>query len=231
MKKIISASKLLPVLYTAILSTSFFMTIVLLDTIMKRKISLYTRDAISHFVIIVIVFVIMYLLPGKFVQWGVNLSNWQKSLLLGIILGLAIGILFSLFSYGLNLSKWNFTNLVTQLKERGNVTHLLAQIFLIGLSEELFFRGILVTYLMKRYIMKIIGIHLGVIIVSIMGASLQFYKLFLGATFGSVLPVAFGGFIYFLVLGWLYQKTGSLIGPIITHNLCNSLMFLISLGI
>ena len=231
MKRIVSAAKLLPVFFTAILSSFFFLSLVLLDAMMKRKIPLYTRDAISHFVIIVIVLGVMYLLPGGPVRWGLNLKNWQRSLLLGIISGLALGILFSLFSFGPNLSQWNFANLVTQLRDRGNVLHLLSQIFLIGLSEELFFRGILVTYLTKQYAMKIIRIHSGVIIVSVFGASLQFYKILFGATLGNIFPFVIGGFLYFLVLGWMYQKTGSLVGPIITHNLCNSFIFLFGLGI
>ncbi|MFQ6083020.1 MAG: lysostaphin resistance A-like protein [Candidatus Aminicenantia bacterium] len=198
---------------------------------MENKISPYSRTAINHVVLLVIVFAIMHLLPGGPVKWGVNLRDWQRSLILGVILGVAIGILFSLFSYGSNITRWDFINLMTQLKDKENIILLLSQVFIIGFSEELFFRGILVTYLMRRYSMNLIGIHLGVIIVSIMFASIQFYKLLFGAPLGNVFPLVIGGFVYGLVLGWIYQKTGSLIGSIITHNLGNSLMFLVSLGI
>lgn len=198
---------------------------------MSSQFSLYTRDSISHLIVAAIVFAVMFLLPEGPSKWGLNLKNWRIGLVLGIISGLAFGMLFSFFSSGLNISTWNFGKLITQLKDRGNVIHLLSQLFLIGLSEELFFRGILVTYLMRRYYMKIIGIHLGVIIVSIIGASLQFYKLFFGSTFGAVFPLVIGAFLYFVFLGWMYQRTGSLLGSTVTHNLGNSLMFMISLGI
>jgi len=226
-----SIEEVVPVLCTAILSSSFFWIMVLLDKIMEKRVSLYSRVAISHFIILFIIFVVIYLLPGGAAEWGVNLRHWQIGLTLGIILGLTIGVLFSFLSQGTNISHWNVTNVITQLKDKQNLIHLLSQIFLIGLSEELFFRGLLVTYFMKQYSMKLIGLHIAVIIISVMFASIHFYKLLLGATFGKILPFVIGGFFYGLVLGWLYQETGSLIGPIILHNLGNSCMFLISIGI
>lgn len=198
---------------------------------MRNRIPLYTRDAVSHFVLISIVIAVMFLLPGGPLKWGLNLNNWQIGLFLGIISGFTFGVLFSLFSHGMNTLAWSFAKLITQIKNKEIIIHLIAQLFLIGLSEELFFRGILVTYFMRHFYMKIIGIHIGVVIVSIIGASLQFYKLFFGTTFTVVLPLFIGAFIYFVFLGWLYQKTGSILGSIITHNFGNSLLFLISLGI
>lgn len=207
------------------------MGIALLDTIIGKSIPLYSRDAISHFVLLVITFSVIYLLPGGPVKWGLNLRNWRSSLTLGIVFGLTLGILFSLFSVGAAISRWNFTTLMTQLRNSENLVHLLSQLFLIGTSEELFFRGILVTYLMKKYSEKFLGIHLGVIIVSLVFGSLQFYKLFFGANFVTLLPLVFGGFLYGLVLGWIYQKTQTLMGSITAHNLCNSFMFVISIGV
>jgi len=220
-----------PVFCTAILSSSFFWIMVLLDKTMEKRVSVYSRVAISHVIIFFIILVVLYLLPGRLAEWGVNLGHWQTSLTLGIILGLTIGVVFSLFSHGTNITHWSVTGVITQLKDKQNLVHLLSQIFLIGLSEELFFRGLLVTYLMKQYSVNLIGLHIAVIIVSVMFASVHFYKLLLGAKFGKILPFVIGGFFYGLVLGWLYQETGSLIGPVALHNLGNSCMFLISIGI
>lgn len=231
MKKLTYVEKLLPILYAAILSTAFFMSLVLLDTILEWKIALYTREAISHLVIIVVVLSVFIFLPGGYANWGLNLKNLKESLILGVISGLAFGILFSLFSYGQGISGWNFTRLMSQLGERENLGHLLSQMFLVGTSEELFFRGLLVTFLMRQYTRKLAGIHLGVIVVSVMCGLLQFYKLLFGAALQEILPFVFGGFIYALWLGWLYQRTGSLLGSIIAHNLGNSLMFAAGLGV
>lgn len=223
-------TKITPVFYAAILSSAFFMSIVLLDILMEKSIAPYSRVAISHIILFFVVFIVMWLLPGGPKQWGLNSRRWQTGILLGITLGLALGMLFSFLSYGTNIGQWNVTNVVNQLKERQIIILLLSQIFLIGLSEEVFFRGILVTYLMKQYSLKLIGLHLAVIVVSVMFAGIHFYKLLFGATLGSILPFVIVGFFYGLVLGWLYQKTTSLIGPIIVHNLCNTILYLIGMG-
>lgn len=223
--------KIAPIFYTTVLSSCFFWSLVLLDTLMEKSVAPSLRVATSHIIILFITFVVIYLLPGGFKEWGANLRQWQRSLMLGVILGLATGAFFSFLSYGTNIRHWNVTSVITQLRNRQNIILLLSQIFLIGSSEEFFFRGLLVTYLMKKYSMKLLGIHSAVIIISVLFASVHFYKLLFGATFKNILPLGIGGFFYGLVLGWGYQKTGSLIGPIILHNLCNSFMFVISIGI
>jgi len=207
------------------------MSLVLMDNLMRERVALYSRVAISHLAILFAIFAVMRLLPGGPKEWGINVKHWRGSLLLGVVLGLAIGLLFSLFTHGTAIRHWSATDVMIQLNDKQNVIFLLSQIFLIGTSEELFFRGILVTYLMKLYPTKFVGLHLGVIIVSIAFASIHFYKLLFGASLGSILPLVIGGLFYGLVLGWLYQATGSLIGPIVLHNICNTCMLLVNMGI
>lgn len=92
MKGSIFRAKFIHVIYTAILFTSFFFGIVLLDTVVDRNISIYIRDALSHLFIVVIILEVIYFLPGKPAEWGLNLRNWQRGLILGVISGLAVGI-------------------------------------------------------------------------------------------------------------------------------------------
>jgi len=207
------------------------MSLVVLDKMMERSVTLYSRMAISHLIIAAIVLVVIFVLPGGAGKWGLNLKNWQKSLVLGGIIGISIGILFAVFSSGANIIRWNYGKFLSQLRIKDNAVQFLSQLLLVGLSEELFFRGILVTYLMKKYARKIIGIHQSVIIISALCGLLQFYKLLFGASLGNIFPLAFGGFLYSVLLGWIYQKTGSLLGPVIAHNLGNSLMAIGGLGI
>jgi membrane protease YdiL (CAAX protease family) len=48
---------------------------------------------------------------------------------------------------------------------------------------------------------------------------------------GNISLLVVGAFIYSLWLGLIYQKTGSLLGSILAHNLGNSLMVLGGLGV
>ena len=231
MKNIISFARFLMIIFLAFFSSVFFWTLVYLDKVMEKKISLWSRVAISHLVIIIVVSSILIIMPGGLRAWGINIRDWRKSLLLGLFSGLSIGILFSLFSYGTNICRWNLMKLMTSIRSKENIVQLLTQLFLVGTSEELFFRGLLVTYLMRKYSKKLLGIHSGIIIISAMCGLLQFYKLLFGATLGNISALAVGGFVYSIWLGLIYQKTGSLFGPILAHNLGNSLMVLGGLGV
>jgi membrane protease YdiL (CAAX protease family) len=225
------AHHIIYIIIAASLSSMFFMALVGMDKALEKSIPVNTRMAVSHLALIIIVFFVLYFLPGGLGKWGMNLNNWQKSLWLGLASGLVIGILFSFFSYGASLVHWHFMKLTASLKARENMIDALSQLLLVGTSEEMFFRGFLVTLLMKKYPKKILGIHWGVIIVSILCGLLQFYKLLFGATVGSIFPLAAGGFVYSIWLGLIYQKTGSIFGSVLAHNLGNSLMVLGGLGI
>lgn len=219
-----------PVLYVGILATGFFWSLVLLDRLMEKTFSPNSRVAISHIFMLFFILAIMCISGGP-TRWGVNLKHWQTSLVLGLFLGLTVGILFSLISYGTNITQWTIANVITRLGDRQNLILLLSQILVVGTSEELFFRGILVTYLSEQYSTKLAGLQLAVIIVSTIFALIQLYKLLMGATLEEILPFVIGALIYGLILGGVYQKTGSLLGPITLHNLGNSCMELIGLGI
>lgn len=221
----------LPALYSAVLGTAFFFVLVLLDELLGDALPVYSRDAVSHLAVLVIVVSAMRLLPEGLANWGVNLRNWRSGLTLGVLFGLGFAVLFSLFSYGPDIERWHLTNFLAALDDGQNVLGLLSQLFLVSSSEELLFRGILVTYLMRAYSARVLRIHVGVLIVSVVFGSLQFYKLLFGFGLGNVLPLVAGGFLYGLVLGWLYQRTQSVLGPIVTHGLCNSLMFAAGLGL
>jgi membrane protease YdiL (CAAX protease family) len=231
MKKQAIATHIVYILLSALLSSAFFMALVGLDKILEKRLAVNARMAIGHLVLIVVIFVFLCLLPGGLGRWGMNLDSWRKSLCIGLVSGLVIGVPFSFFSYGATLLRWNWVKLVAGFKVKENLIEWLSQLLLIGTSEEMFFRGFLVTWLMKKYSRKILGIHSSVIIVSVMCGLLQFYKLLFGATIGNISLLVVGGFVYSLWLGMIYQKTGSLLGSVLAHNLGNSLMVLGGLGV
>ncbi len=187
--------------------------------------------AFSHLLLTALFIGAISFLPGGLRGWGVNLKNWRKSLVLGIVLGIGFGILFSVFSFGPKIIAWKFSRMLEQFHVPENLIQMVSQLFFVGLSEELYFRGILLTSLKTFLPKKILGIHSANIIISLGFAAVQFYKLIFGASLGSISPLFVGALLYGLVLGEVYLRTMSLLGPILIHSLGNSLMFLTALGI
>jgi membrane protease YdiL (CAAX protease family) len=119
---------------------------------------------------------------------------------------------------------------MSQLNKTETLIQLFSQLFLVGTSEELFFRGLLTTWLMKRYPYRLAGLSGGVILVAFLFALVELHKLLFGFPPGKVLVFVLGALFYGLLLGGMYQKTKSLLAPIVIHNLGNSLMLLAGLG-
>lgn len=229
-KRALTTLLLLLVLYVVVLPSIFFWSLVGLDKIGEKWLSQGCRMALSHLLLAALFLGAMSFLPGGLRGWGVNLKNWRKSLVLGLILGIGFGILFALFSFGPKLIGWKLSYALEQLRVRENLIQMVSQLFLVGLSEELYYRGILLTSLANFFSKKIMGIHSAVMLVSLGFAFVQFYKLIFGASPGSILPLFVGALLYGLVLGEVYLRTSSLLGPVMIHSLGNSLMFLSSLG-
>ncbi|MBI3540840.1 MAG: CPBP family intramembrane metalloprotease [Deltaproteobacteria bacterium] len=88
----------------------------------------------------------------------------------------------------------------------------LVQLFVVALPEEFFFRGYLQTILRRKYRLQ----------VAIPIASLLF------AFSHSVIALQWWHFAIFfpaLVFGWLREKTGGLVAPILFHALSNVAVF------
>lgn len=231
MSQKVSFFNFMVILCAAVLASAFFWSLVLLDKAMQGIMSPSQRIAMSHFFLALIILLILALLPGGgLANWGLNFKNWSKNLVSGLILGISVGILFSLFSYGGSISGWHFSQLAAQLNKKETLIMLFSQLVLVGTSEELFFRGLLTTWLMKRYPSRLVGLSVGVVIVAILFVLVQLYKLLFGFPLGKVLVFMLGALFYGLLLGGIYQKTKSLLAPIIIHNVGNSVMFLVGLG-
>jgi membrane protease YdiL (CAAX protease family) len=230
-KRFLTTPLLLLIFYAAAFPSLFFWSLVGLDKIEERWLSPGFQMALSHLLLTALFIGAISLLPGGLRDWGINLKNWRRSLVLGIILGIGFGILFSAFSLGPKISAWKFSHMLEQFHVRENLIQMVSQVFLVGLSEELYFRGILLTSLKSFFSKKTMGIHSANMIVSLGFAAVQFYKLIFRASLGSILPLFAGAFLYGLVLGEVYLGTMSLLGPVLIHSLGNSLMFLSALGI
>jgi membrane protease YdiL (CAAX protease family) len=125
-----------------------------------------------------------------------------------IFLGLAncLSIYFLKFNLVLNPQKAD----IEVLKSIGIVHFIFYYVTLViitPISEEILFRGLMYTPLYRKF-----GRHAAIVLTSLVFAHVHFYGL---------IP-SVGVFIFGLVLVWLYDKTGSLVPPIILHMFRNS---------
>jgi hypothetical protein len=81
----------------------------------------------------------------------------------------------------------------------------------VGLGEELLFRGII-----QRDLQDIFGKHTGLIIASYLFGIMHL-------TWRSV-PELFFAFLAGMLLGYIYNRTNSLIGPIFLHGVNNTVL-------
>ena len=153
---------------------------------------------------------------GRFSEWGLNLRNHRRSL---------AGLLVFVPIYSLIILGWNVLPFILQnrapefsyaLTTANVVGWLVYMGIFVGPSEELLFRGMIHTYLSKSWTGSLIVAR-----VSIPWAGIPATVIFCLAHIDSVhinwaqQLFAFGLGIYYSTM---YQRTGSLLNPILAHN-------------
>lgn len=165
---------------------------------------------------------IYYVSKGNLKEYGFNLRevpHFTHKRMFGI--GVFFGLVFSL-SYVIQLVTdvpLDIPYPVTPLNIVGNMTF---QWIIVGVSEETMFRGLIQTYLMERLEgnVEIAGreFHVGTVIAAIFWGGFHFINVLVGmpinAAFFLVLITSAIG----LLMGYAYQKTGSLLTTIVIHN-------------
>ena len=165
---------------------------------------------------------IYYVSKGNLKEYGFNLREvphfTHKRML---VIGILFGLLFSL-RYIIQIVTGATLDIpypVTPLNIVGNMTF---QWIIVGVSEETMFRGLIQTYLMKKLegYVQIAGqeFHIGTVIAAIFWGGFHFINILAGmsidtAFFLVLLTTAVG-----LLMGYVYQKTRSLLTTIIMHN-------------
>lgn len=99
--------------------------------------------------------------------------------------------------------------------------HMTFQWIVVGLSEETMFRGLIQTYLMKNLEghVRLLGrsLHMGTVIAAVFWGAFHFLNILImplgPVVFYVILTTAIG-----LIMGYAYEKTGSLLTTIIVHN-------------
>lgn len=166
--------------------------------------------------------VILYVSHGQPSRYGFNLREdtpeftHRRMLYIGLISGLLMSLNYLInIVRGLPLS---IPKPVTPFDVAGN---LVFQWIIVGLSEETMFRGLIQTYLMKNLegYLEIHGsrLHVGTVIAAIFWGGfhiINYLNMPLGSAVLSVLVTIPIG----LLMGYAYQRTGSLLTTILVHN-------------
>ena len=165
---------------------------------------------------------IFYITKGKVQEYGFNLKEYppifthRRMLKVGIFFGLLISLRH--IPQILGNVPLDIPRPVTFINIVGNMTF---QWVIVGLCEETMFRGLIQTYLMnnlKGYI-RILGhdFHLGTVFGAIFWGGFHSINILVlpldTVIFIIILTTAIG-----LLMGYAYQKTGSLLTTIIVHN-------------
>jgi len=166
--------------------------------------------------------IICYLTKGRLREYGFNLKQKPPTFTHKrmFMVGSIFGILMSLRYIPQIVSNvpLDIPQPVTVVSIAGNITF---QWIIVGLCEETMFRGLIQTYLMKNLEgnVNILGqhLHIGTILGAIFWGGFHFIEILhtplVNLLFLVLLTTAIG-----LLMGYAYQKTGSLLTTIIVHN-------------
>jgi membrane protease YdiL (CAAX protease family) len=166
--------------------------------------------------------IILYITKGRPSQYGFNLKEdppeftHRRMLMIGLCSGLLMSIKYLIkIVNGLPL---DVPQPVTPTNFFGYMTF---QWIIVGLSEETMFRGLIQTYLMENLKGEINlaghGLHIGTVIAAILWGGFHIINALnmplSAAVFTVVITTPIG-----LLMGYAYQRTGSLLTTILVHN-------------
>jgi membrane protease YdiL (CAAX protease family) len=166
--------------------------------------------------------IICYVTRGRLREYGFNLKQTpptfthKRMAIVGAIFGFLLSLRYIPQIVG-NVPL-DIPQPVTAVSIAGNMTF---QWIIVGLCEETMFRGMIQTYLMKNLEghVKILGqyLHIGTVLAAIFWGGFHFIEILnmpvSNTVFLVLLTTAIG-----LLMGYAYQKTGSLLTTIIVHN-------------
>jgi len=204
--------------------------IVFIDITLKSLPNYETLMKTSSWIFAVLVHIPQFLIPfllicyitkGKLGKYGFNLKEvppftYRRMVVIGVLFGLFMSLKY--ISQIIKNAPLDIPQPVTWVSIVGSLAF---QWIVVGLSEETMFRGLIQTYLMNNlegYI-KILGhnLHIGTIIGAIFWGGFHFINIIIMplklVIFFVILTTAIG-----LLMGYAYQKTGSLLTTIIVHN-------------
>lgn len=189
----------------------------------------WIRLYFHHFFQMALAIITILLLRGGFRNYGFTFKSKDLYISPAIIVGVMFGIIMTLVDH--------LPAIISGNKIMGydlNTTNIIGWLsfewVFAGLSEEIFIRGLMMTYLMKYFEGHVKffkwDVHVAGVIIAVLFALMHLSSFWTGN-----LIYAIGQQIYAFILGlcyaYFYEKSKSLLSPIIAHNLSNGIEFVL----
>jgi membrane protease YdiL (CAAX protease family) len=182
-----------------------------------------------HFFQMVLAIIVMIFLGGGLKSYGITLESKNLYILPAIMVGVLFGVIMTIVDHlptiisGSKISGYD-------LNVPNAIGWLSFEWVFAGLSEEILVRGLMMTYLMKKFNSHIKfvkwDVHVAGVIVAVLFALMHISSFWSGN-----LIYAIGQQLYAFILGlcyaYLYEKSQSLLSPIVAHNFSNGVEFII----
>ncbi len=192
-----------------------------------------------HHTLQALIIMLIILLPfwsKSLSDWGINTKNWK--LTLRILTKFTIGWIVFTTIYNL-ITSWlsGWPHLLNfYLTPKNIIIYLLFEATIVGISEELLFRGLIYGVLHKHFNkqVKLIGFSIsqaGIISALLFGFAhigIQYFPFSITYFNTMQLVIAVGLGLFYAAL---LEKTDSLIGPILAHNISDLWLSILFLGI
>ncbi|HPM78738.1 MAG TPA: myxosortase family intramembrane protease [bacterium] len=156
-----------------------------------------------------------------FAVYGLTLRDWPRSLRWALLSAL---IVLPLYAFGHVLWQKHFGHAPHLHLGRALIVVFFRHLLVVALPEELFFRGYVQTLLGQR-LHRTAPRWLGERWPAIVATSLLFALAHL-AVDGQ--PARLAVFFPALLFGWLRERTGSLLAPVLVHTLANLTVFILA---
>ncbi len=168
---------------------------------------------------------------GHFRKFGLRAPTGPSYIMPALAWGLAFGLIMTVVDYLPNLVGHRPPDLPLTAT---NVAGWLAfEAFWAGTVEEVAFRGLLVTFLMRRFSARIrIGgydMHAAGVIIAVLFSLAHLHSFWSRPLFEAAGQQVYAFALAILYAYW-YEKSGSLIAPIIGHNLGNTVEYILAFG-
>jgi membrane protease YdiL (CAAX protease family) len=168
---------------------------------------------------------IMLLLGGGLRSYGFNLKSNNLYVPPAILSGILLFVIMTVVDH-LPSILWGAKIRGYPLDTTNMAGQLLRQWLVVGTSEEILFRGLAMTYLMRKFQGHIRffkwDIHVAGVIIAVLFALAHVGTFWSGNLIYAVGQQIYGLFAG-LALAYLFEKSKSLLAPIIFHNVANGL--------
>lgn len=171
-----------------------------------------------------LVYIVVLRVRGQTLRHALSLVGWQgtsiRYLLIGLLIGVIPGVFTFLYSQSIPIEILESPKIATSQYAGWSpsiatfIAVLLREAFFTALGEEIFFRGFLGGWLIRRF-----GFFIGNLLQSIVFLLPHLFLLTVSITLWPILiPQFIAGWLY----GWLLYKSGSILPSWIAHSLGNA---------